>query len=307
MRATIAALVFALAAAALAPDGSAGAADPALAQGPLATTAAQARDVADPAANDFLRLVFVPPNTKVGGLGLRQARVFLTATSYFLARPAGGLRRPLPLSAVAKVTGGAYSAAFDVAAMRCKLPDPAQSAMVATWPNVFAAVVVDLPAQACDPMPANPSVENQLYCLARSYREGADPLAVKPLAAALDIGLAMMQAKDSDGGSGAGLLAKTYGIGDGFGGLGYSVAGSLNTSLNAEQVLQQSVVTEYLVKRASLREAGCRCIQVPAYTGRDLAPLDPDYIAAKGKLGADGVCVRVGRLGLTPRAARAAR
>jgi hypothetical protein len=123
-------------------------------------------------------------------------------------------------------------------------------------------------------------------------------MAVKPLTEALDTGLAMMQVSDSDGKTGADVLGKTYGIGLGFSGLGYAVAGSLDTPLSATQSLRQSVVTEYLVKKSTLKAAGCHCIQVHAYNGRDAAPMDPDYIVQKGALRADGLCVRVNRLGL---------
>jgi hypothetical protein len=307
MRGRIARLPFAAGVALVALGGAARAADLPLSRGPLATTVEQSRDVGDPAANDFLRLVFVPANASVSALGRNQTRVFMTATSYFLTRPASGMRRPLSLSAVATLTGGHYSPTSDVAAMRCRLPDPAHTAIVASWPNVFAAITTDFVGPPCNPMPANPDAKNQIYCLAQSFRDRPDPLAVKALAGAIDTGLAMMQVAASNGPSGAGLLAETYGIGKGFSGLGFSVAGSLGASLNAEQVLQQSVVTEYLVKRATLREAGCHCIQVPAYAGRDTAPLDPDYIVAKGRLGADGLCVRVGRLGVASRGSRASR
>ncbi len=282
--------------------GSAGAAragDLAVWQEPVATTVTQARNVASPAANDFIRLIFVPPNATVSALGRGQARVFMAATAYFIAPPtANGRKQPLSLATVARVTGGAYSSTKDLAAMRCRLPNPRAAAIVASWPHVFAAVVQDLPAERCNPMPPDASADNLVYCLARAYRDRADVLTVKPIVQAVDTGLTMMQLRDSKGRTGADVLGKTYGIGLGFSGLGYSVAGSLDTALNAAQSVQQSVVTEYLVKNVTLKEAGCACIQVHSYPGRDTAPLDPDFITARGKLGASGLCVRAGRLGI---------
>lgn len=275
------------------------AADLAVWQKPIATTITQSRNVADPAANDFIRLIFVPPTATVSALGLKQTRVFMAATSYFVAPPTpSGRKQPLSLAAVARLTGGAYSSSKDLAAMRCRLPDPSAAAIVASWPNVMAAVVKDLPRYRCDPMPPEASADNQVYCLAHAYRDGADVLTVKPIAQAVDRGLAMMQVHNSSGRTGADVLSDTYGIGLGFSGLGFSVAGSLDTALKAVQSLQQSVVTEYLVENTSLKAAGCSCIQVHTYPGRDTAPLDPDFISARGKLGENGLCVRVGRLGI---------
>lgn len=300
----ISALLIAVGVAPLALGGEASAADPAPWQQPVATTVRQSRNVVDPAANDFIRLIFVPATASVSSLGLKQARVFMAATSFFLAPPVFRTRKPLSLSAVARLTGGAYSATLDVAAMRCRLPDAAHSAIVASWPNVFTAVTTDLAGYQCNPMPSNPSAENRVFCLAQSYRDRRDPMAVKPLAEAIDTGLAMMQVSDSTGHTGAEVLGNTYGIGLGFSGLGFSVAGSLNTSLKAVQLLQQSVVTEYLVKNTTLKAAGCHCIQVHTYTGRDTAPMDPDYIVERGTLGTSGLCVRVSRLGIAPPGSR---
>lgn len=268
-------------------------------QKPIATTITQTRNVADPAANDFIRLIFVPPNATVSALGRGQARVFMAATSYFVAPPnPNGRKQPLSLATVARFTGGAYSSTKDLAAMRCRLPNPRAAAIVASWPNVMAAVVNDLPGYRCNPMPSDASAENQVYCLAHAYRDRADVLTVKPIAQAVDTGLAVMQVRDSKGRTGADVLGDTYGIGLGFSGLGFSVAGSLDASLAALQSLQQSVVTEYLVKNVSLKAAGCSCIQVHSYPGRDTAPLDPDFISARGKLAASGLCVITGRLGI---------
>jgi hypothetical protein len=290
------ALLFAIAVAALVFARAASAQDPAPWRQPVAGTVEQSRDVTDPAANDFIRLIFVPPGASVTSLGLNRMRVFMAPASFL--RVAGTeSRKLLSVGAVVNFTGGAYSPTNDLAAMRCHLPDPAAAAFVATWPNVIAAINVDLGGQ-CNPMPPNPTAANQVFCLAQAFEDTPDPIAVKPIANAAATGLAMMQVSDTTSHTGADVLGSTYGIGLGFSGLGFSVAGSLNNSLSAAQSLQQSVMTEYLVANATLKAAGCRCIQVPTYAGRDSGPLDPDYITRKGKLGADGKCVKIGRLGV---------
>ena len=265
---------------------------------PVATTVMRSRAVTNLAANDFIRLIFVPATASVSSLGLRQARVFMAATSFLRVAHTSGASAPLSLSTVAGLTGGQYSPTLDLAAMRCQLPDAAHSAILASWPNVIAAVRSDLTGFACHPMPSNPSAENQVFCLAEAFRDRPDAMAVKPLAEAIDTGRDMMQVSDSTGHTGAEVLGSTYGIGLGFSGLGFSIAGSLNTSLNAAKSLQQSVMTEYLVKNGTLKAAGCHCIQVHTYSGRDADPIDPDYITQKGAIGASGLCVRVSRLGV---------
>ena len=59
-------------------------------------------------------------------------------------------------------------------------------------------------------------------------------------------------------------------------------------------VLRRSVVPEYLLKNVTLGEAGCLCIAVPPYSGREAAPLDPEQISREGGL---GTCVDVAQLG----------
>jgi hypothetical protein len=53
-------------------------------------------------------------------------------------------------------------------------------------------------------------------------------------------------------------------------------------------------VPEYLLRNVTLAEAGCRCIAVPPYPGRETALLDPDQVSREG---GDGYCIHVPRLG----------
>jgi hypothetical protein len=68
-------------------------------------------------------------------------------------------------------------------------------------------------------------------------------------------------------------------------------------------MLRYSVVPEYLLNNLSLADAGCSCIQVPAYGDQnnpDLrhdAPVDPEYVSQRGKLDSDGACRKISRLG----------
>ncbi|MCA9809040.1 MAG: hypothetical protein KC473_01770, partial [Candidatus Dadabacteria bacterium] len=90
-------------------------------------------------------------------------------------------------------------------------------------------------------------------------------------------------------------LRQLYGIDSSFSGLGFSVNASAGNVMTAARALESSVVTEYLVKNATFEEAGCFCVRVPPYEGREDDPLDADFIVSHGGF---GKCKTVDRLGV---------
>lgn len=67
--------------------------------------------------------------------------------------------------------------------------------------------------------------------------------------------------------------------------------------MDAAEVLEAAVASEYLVRNAPLSAGGWRCIRVAPYDGRGMGPLDPDFIQQQGGL---GECRSVARLRFAP-------
>lgn len=239
-----------------------------------------ARDVGQ--TNDFLRLLFVPSGVKPTSLGLPSAlRIFLTASDLF--------RPPMPLGAVTNYPGLVNRDDQDLVALRCTPSDPAKvEPTLATWPNVFAKMQSDFAAQyTCPPQAGVP--ENDLYCLVKDYADNPNATVAVSLQQALTLGATLF----ADA-SRADALRRRYGIYPAFSGLGYAVKGSgSGTPMGAGEALQRSVAPEYLLKNASLADAGCFCLIVPPYNGRSADPLDVDFVAQRGGF---GECMSTNRL-----------
>jgi hypothetical protein len=172
--------------------------------------------------------------------------------------------------------------------MRC-VPPAAVEPTLATWPNVLALIVADLGAQYACPAPPG-TAENEVLCLARDFTDEASPVLSVAVTRAIAAGAAIFGSPAR-----ADVLRRRYGIFPAFTGLGFAVKGSgTGAPMLAADVLRQSVVPEYLLKNVTLAAAGCRCISVAPYPGREDAPLDPDQVTRDG---GDGVCVDVARLG----------
>jgi hypothetical protein len=251
--------------------------------------------------DDFLRAVWVPPGTAVTYLGrndqyVKNLRAFFTATSF--VRPAVSVDQYIDL------VGNVFQTQQDLVLMRCR-PNSAQrqslAPILATWPNVFDAIVSDFAgAYSCPAVPTDGN--NLIYCSALDYqihyRDAAQAVFPVGLQDMLDIAGPL----ESDS-TAAGALKSNYGIYPQFTGLGFTVhtSGS-TTSMTAATMLSYSVVPEYLLNNLSLADAGCRCIQVPTYGNRndpDLrhgAPVDPGYVWQRGKL-VNGACHQIKRLG----------
>jgi hypothetical protein len=82
---------------------------------------------------------------------------------------------------------------------------------------------------------------------------------------------------------------------NGFGIDGVGTANGLHLSppLDSQMVLTQAVIPEYILRNVSLGDAGCRCIRVPDYAGRQGAHFNPNLVPHKGELGA---CTMVAQL-----------
>ena len=175
----------------------------------------------------------------------------------------------MPVQDVIRYAGGDVNAAYDLVAMRCRPPDPAKTeAVLATWPNVFKALVADLgstyTSTAC-PAAKGDAVDKKVYCAALAFVDQPNIQPPLALQAMMNAGVSLLQLQ---GGAfqptgstvGADVLYDLYGIG--------YLAGN-NISLNSTQILAQSVVPEYLLMNVTLGEGGCSCIRVNPYTNRD--------------------------------------
>jgi hypothetical protein len=251
--------------------------------------------------DDFLRAIWVPPGTPVTYLGrndqyVRNLRAFFTATSF--VRPA------VTVDQYVNLVGNVFQTQQDLVLMRCR-PSATErqslSPILATWPNVFDAIVSDFSgAYSCPPVPADGN--NVIYCAAldyqTNYRDVAETVFAQGLQNAFDI--AGPLASES---AAASALKTNYGIYPQFTGLGFTVDTSGATpAMTTATMLRYSVVPEYLLENVALADAGCRCIQVPTYGYRrtpDLrhrAPVDPGFIWRRGKLTGDGACRQIKRL-----------
>jgi hypothetical protein len=250
---------------------------------------------------DYLRLIWVQPGTQVTFIGRNDSavmnrRAFVTATSFF--KPA------VTVDQFAMLVGNYYPEAQDLVLMRCR-PSPAQketlSPILATWPNVYEAIVADFQNQGFS-CPADPSNGNNvMYCAALSYADSQRTVFVDGLATALSTAMQIFQSSATS--PGALALKTNYGIYPSFTGLGFTVSGSgMVPTDDTTQMLRESIVPEYLLKNNALAEVGCRCIQVPVYGNRnnpDLRhgrPVNPNYVWQRGKLDS-GRCREVPRLG----------
>lgn len=244
----------------------------------------KSRDINE--TDDFLRITFLPRDVVPTQLGRPSAlRVFTGASAFY--------EPPVSVKKTAAFFGipvGQSQESLDLVAFRCIPGEPAAlEPSLATWPNVFARVAEDLGGQYTCP-PADPSPENALLCLAEGYADNPDLIVTQGIANAIGLGALIMTDPDL-----AGVLGNIYGISPAFSGLGLAVNGGSGNTLTAGEALVRSVVPEYLVKNATLVDAGCFCIRVPPYEGREEDPLDPDFIMKKGGY---GECNFVDRLGM---------
>ncbi|HVB82859.1 MAG TPA: hypothetical protein VNE82_23280 [Candidatus Binataceae bacterium] len=272
---------------------------------------------------DFARLFFVPssvsPITSIGRTDkvyqgkLVQARAFMSATILYQGQPTPSVIDD------AHYVGGDDSnpGGNDLVAMRCRPQDPDQlDAVLATWPKVFTAAASDLadlmqytPAD-CPTPDLDPSypVDQRVYCESQSFSDQANKLVPLSLQAAIDAGAAVFQLAGTPfpptgSTTGANVLYDLYGIGSGFSGLGFSVQDSYraskggNVPLTAAQALEQSIVTEYLVRNVSLAAGNCRCVRVKPYDNRDQRALRWNAVWTNGRLDrTDFSCVERNRL-----------
>ncbi|HML95505.1 MAG TPA: hypothetical protein PKC29_08775 [Thermodesulfobacteriota bacterium] len=249
----------------------------------VASVVERSRDAGQ--TNDFLRLIFLPADVTTDTLGRPGAlRVFVSVASYF--------EPPLSLFKTADFFGipvGEAQRQLDLVALRCLPEDPAViDPGLATWPRVFELLTSDLGGEFTCP-PDSDSPANELYCLAAGFEDAPGADVTGSIENAMGLGAAIMSDADLSA-----ALRQVYGIDPSFSGLGFSVNASAGNSLTAAQALESSVVTEYLVRNATFEEAGCFCVRVPPYEGREDDPLDVDFIVSHGGF---GECRTVDRLG----------
>ena len=251
------------------------------------------------AINDFERIIYVAPTTSVTSIGRNNnvmKRAFMSATIYY--EPA------MPVQDVVRYVGSDINPAYDLVAMRRRPRDPTKTAArLATWPNVFKALVDDLgySSTACPAAPGD-TVDKKVYCAAFSFSDQSNTQAPLTLAAMMHAGVALWQLTGgafppTGSTSGANVLYDLYGIGYAFSGLGFSVKDSYlsghNVPLTSAQALAQSVVPEYLVMNVTLADGGCRCIRVKPYSNRDERFIDWNRVF---EMGSEDSCTALNHL-----------
>lgn len=219
-------------------------------------------------ADDFLRFGFLDVGVVPTMLARSNAlRTFMTYTAFF--EPA------LPVSEAVRFVGLEPVESQTLAVYRCKHPNlEALEPVLAKWPEVFNAILLDLGTQYSCPATTN-TPENEILCIVESFHDTPMPTASEALANLYDIA-AMLTGNPVL----QGTLRTLYGIDLGFSGLGLAVQGSGDPAFvyTAEHVLDEAIVPEYLVKNAFIAEAGCHCILVPPYPGRSRALIDPELV-----------------------------
>lgn len=237
--------------------------------------------VREAAPNDYLRIGFLPAGTTVSSVARPGAlRGFMTATVLYSP--------PLTVEEYPKYSGLENNDMGVLVAMRCKPPDPVKvDAVLATWPNVFAAVLRDAPVAEGDCGAAQTDPGKQTACYAKAFMDTAETAVPTALAGTFSYAGMIYDGRHA---AIAGWLQKYYGIYPAFAGTGYSVKDSYSIDkepMTSQEILAKSASSEYLVKNVSLKEAGCRCISVEPYPGRSGDRLDPELIWERG---GDGVC-----------------
>lgn len=231
--------------------------------------------------NDYMRVSFLPAGVKVTSLSRPGAlRAFTTATALYSP--------PLHLTDLPAYSGLVNNDTQVLVAMRCRPEQPEKvDAVLATWPNVFAALQRDVPVDdaKCSGHPSDSAT--QTACYARGFSD--PPSTAVPASLAHAFGYAgVLYDGQPEHAAMASWLQSNYGIYAAFAGTGYSVKDSYyldKQPMTAQQILAKSISSEYILKNVSLADAGCRCISVEPYAGRAADPLDPEFIEQAGGVG----------------------
>lgn len=245
---------------------------------------------------DFIRILNFTTDTFPTALGRPDAKKVFMGASVFFAPP-------VPIGKLATFFGIPLNAANDIFVIRCIPGDPdSLDAMLATWPNVFEIIQEDLSQSFGFTCPPDEMLEgdeltlNELFCIADGFEDvgftdsDGNFVVSTTIENALSLGASLFTDINISA-----QLSRRYGIFTVFSGLGFAVNGALeNVVTNSAEVLQQSVVPEYLVNNASFVDADCSCIHVQAgnWTENDL--LDVNFILTNGGF---GECSTVDRLG----------
>ncbi len=144
--------------------------------GSMAAPVVVAEAVREARPDDYLRIIFVPAGVTVTSVAKPGAlRGFATATAIYSP--------PLKLEDFPYYSGLVYDDQETLVAMRCRPPNPEKvDAVLATWPNVFAAVQRDVPLAGgdCDSSPPDP--DKQVACFAKGFSDPAGTVVPTSLA-----------------------------------------------------------------------------------------------------------------------------
>lgn len=229
--------------------------------------------------NDFLRVLWVRAGSNVDKIALGK-RTFFTASSFF--------EPPTSVDRFLQYVGNYYRPGQDLILMRC-IPNLEQRTIVqpilATWPKTFDAIVDDLggPNRDCTTPGLTPG-ELEICQIAIQYQDTPVTVYTSGLATTLTLASQLFATPESTK-----ALRDDYGIFPAFTGLGFTVQTSSSSigdtvPMSPLQILLNSVIPEYLLKKASLSDAGCHCVQIPESSVLHHFPVDPNWIWAIGDL-----------------------
>ena len=187
----------------------------------------------------------------------------------------------------------------DFVIMLCKPTAQQQIALepfLATWPNTFNAIVSDFAGPARDCSLAMNEGETTICKLALQYRDVKSTIYASDLAKTFNLAVQLFNTINSTA-----ALSRDYGIYPAHSGLGFVVKDSVTSTGNTvnmttAEILRNSIVPEYLFKNAYLKDANCRCLQVPSSSKFEASPIDPKFIWETGTLDKEGSCKRVKEL-----------
>lgn len=219
-------------------------------------------------ADDFLRFGYLDVGTVPTRIARPNSiRAFMTYAQFF--EPAVRIEQAV------RYVGLEPEAARTFLAIRCEQPNlDVLQPVLAKWPEVFDAILQDFGTGVTCP-PTTSTAANELVCLVRTFEDTPTTTASEALGNLYDLASAITGDPTLQA-----FIDTQYGIGRGFSGLGLAVKGSgvKGLEFTAEGVLDGAIVPEYLVENALIAAAGCHCILVPPYAGRDEARLDPDFV-----------------------------
>jgi hypothetical protein len=214
-------------------------------------------------------------------------RVFFTASSFF--------DPPASVDELVSLVGNSYRKGQDLVVMVCRPPpvaDDPVAPVLATWSQLLPRIKSDLG----DCTGGHLSTGEREVCeIAGRYRDRRHSVYADGLKSTFELASALMQTYERQA-----ALWDNFSIGTAFTGLGFTVWGSSTPSetipRRTSEVLRRSVIPEYVLRNATLRDANCHCVQLPESEALHTSVVDPEQVWARGSLTPEGACLQLPQL-----------